>query len=36
VLIGLGPPPMRAIYWLGDNTWRDLLLTETQLDEPSA
>ncbi|OHV28441.1 hypothetical protein BCD49_37985 [Pseudofrankia sp. EUN1h] len=28
------PGPIRAIYWLGDGRWRDVVLTEEQLEAP--
>jgi hypothetical protein len=31
-MITLSTPPIRAIYWLGDGIWRDIVLTQEQLD----
>jgi hypothetical protein len=31
-MVTLRTPPIRAIFWLGDGVWRDIVLTQHQLD----
>jgi hypothetical protein len=30
-MVTLKQPPVRAIYWLGDRVWRDIVLAQEQL-----
>lgn len=31
-MITLSMPPVRAVYWLGDGRWHEIILTEAELD----